>query len=55
MAHEHSHHDHHHHHLVAKPRAIIGRSLLLMGAGQRLLIAVGLVALIWLMILGSMA
>ena len=53
MAHDHSHHDHHHR--TEKPRAVIGRSLLLMGVGPRLLIAGGLAALIWLMVLGAMA
>ncbi len=54
--HQHDHHHHHHdHHHVAKPRVVIGRSLLLMGAGQRIVIAIGLTVLIWLMILGSMA
>ena len=55
MAHEHSHDHHHHHHAEAKPRVVIARSLLLMGAGQRLVIALGLTTLIWLMILGAMA
>jgi hypothetical protein len=55
MAQDHQHDHHHHHHHDAKPRVVIGRSLLLMGAGQRFVIAAGLCALIWLMILGSMA
>jgi hypothetical protein len=55
MAHDHQHDHHHHHHHDAKPRVVIGRSLLLMGAGQRLAVALGLTALIWIMILGAMA
>jgi hypothetical protein len=53
--HQHDHLQHHHHHHDVKPRVAIGRSLLLMGAGQRVVIAVCLTAMIWLMILGSIA
>jgi hypothetical protein len=60
----HTHHDHAHHghdHAYAKPSAgrafpaALAPSLLRLGLLERLLIAGGLVALIWLMILGVLA
>ena len=43
-------HSHHHHHGPAAKPAQPGRSLLQMGAGERLLWALGLCLVIWLLV-----